>query len=317
VDWVISQDGPKDEPHMPPRDTRPPFGMLSFQELETGLPLADSLKSPANSVWILHGGDHFTLLFSSLTAPLKISTTAIKANTSSDTGGLGDESAKIVGKDLDMWHWNGLPPAGPKLTRLAVNSPVGEISAAPPRHIKPYIKPVPGEIDEVVQAHPADKKSRPNAWMTWKYEVVLAMEDPTVQDSRTQEDVHEIVHKSTSHGAEGRGDAAGACDNPTRHIFELPSPKENGLDQEPWRCATCYRGRFKTMCFGQNNAGIDACVHCGKWREDAGFSIWLSYSELPPNIQSLVSKRYAPKVLNLLRTKWPHAQVEYCSEPSV
>ena len=36
-------------------------GLLSREELEMGTPLADELKSPTLPVWVLHGGDHFTV----------------------------------------------------------------------------------------------------------------------------------------------------------------------------------------------------------------------------------------------------------------
>lgn len=41
-------------------------GILSFSELESNVPVCDSLKSPTLPVWILHGGDHFTTLFGTL-----------------------------------------------------------------------------------------------------------------------------------------------------------------------------------------------------------------------------------------------------------
>ena len=34
------------------------------------------------------------------------------------------------------------------------------------------------------------------------------------------------------------------------------------------------------MCFGMN-AGGDTCEHCNTKREDAGWSLWLKYEDLP------------------------------------
>ena len=60
--------------------------MLSYAETETGIPLCDALKTPKHPVWVIHGGDHFTLAFCS----------AYPA----------DE--KEV--SFEMYHWNGLQP---------------------------------------------------------------------------------------------------------------------------------------------------------------------------------------------------------------
>jgi hypothetical protein len=51
------------------------------------------------------------------------------------------------------------------------------------------------------------------------------------------------------------------------------------------RCATCYRSRFETMCFGMNEAGSTHCQHepCGRApQSECGWSIIVPYDELPP-----------------------------------
>ena len=63
---------------------RPPsdFGLISRDEID-GRPLADELKTPRCPVFVLHGGDHFTVIW-------------------------------VVGAETDVlecWHWNGLPPS--------------------------------------------------------------------------------------------------------------------------------------------------------------------------------------------------------------
>ena len=51
------------------------------------------------------------------------------------------------------------------------------------RHQKTFFKPLVGEIDGVVQAHADDKKANPDGWKQWRYEVVLAFDDPNVEGS--------------------------------------------------------------------------------------------------------------------------------------
>jgi len=40
------------------------IGILSYSTYELKIPIHESLMSPKYPVWILHGGDHFTVLFS-------------------------------------------------------------------------------------------------------------------------------------------------------------------------------------------------------------------------------------------------------------
>lgn len=45
------------------------------------------------------------------------------------------------------------------------------------------------QIDSIVQADSKDKKSRPLQWKTWRYEVVLAVNDPTVKGDERPKDM--------------------------------------------------------------------------------------------------------------------------------
>ncbi len=103
----------------------------------------------------------------------------------------------------------------------------------------------------------------------------------------------------------------------------------------PWRCRSCYASRFKTMCFGLNESSARQstanseevsgstsgrgelagtacyCVHCGKSMDEAGWSIWLSYGQLPAGPQATVTRRYGPKILATIQTKWPRATLTH------
>jgi hypothetical protein len=56
-----------------------------FSEIDTSIPIADALKFPVYPIWIVHGGDHFTVIFCQ----------QIPDNES-----------------FELYHWNGLPPGG-------------------------------------------------------------------------------------------------------------------------------------------------------------------------------------------------------------
>ena len=137
-------------------DPQTDAGLLSLSEHSTGVPVCDALKTPQRPVWVLHGTDHFTTLFAS-------------------------EPVSNDQKSMTLYHWNGLPPAGPRMTVCEVTAPRGAVGPAPKQHSESFFKPEVGEIDDVVQADPADKAARPDEFCTWRYEVVLARDDPDVQ----------------------------------------------------------------------------------------------------------------------------------------
>eukprot|EP00933_Yihiella_yeosuensis_P036931 TRINITY_DN30782_c0_g1_i2.p1 TRINITY_DN30782_c0_g1~~TRINITY_DN30782_c0_g1_i2.p1 ORF type:complete len:556 (-),score=132.77 TRINITY_DN30782_c0_g1_i2:31-1524(-) len=141
-----------------------PIGILSRKEKETGIPMADALKSPSVPVWILHGGDHFTVAWSQC-AP------------STD-----------VGAKFKLHFWNGLPPGGPRLAEMDVTATCGT-SAAVTKEVPKFYKPEPGEIDEVVQADPQDKQDHPGQYRKWRYEVMLAWDRPDLQGEPRPADV--------------------------------------------------------------------------------------------------------------------------------
>ena len=86
-------------------------GMLSSVELEHDIPVCNALKSPTQPVWILHGGDHFTLMWASTAASFPPQTPTTET------------------ASFSLYHWNGLPPHGPRMATISVTAPSG---AAPP-----------------------------------------------------------------------------------------------------------------------------------------------------------------------------------------
>jgi len=141
-----------------------------------------------------------------------------------------------------------------------------------------YFKPLPGEIEDVVGPKSEDKKRRPKQWKSWSYEVILAIDDPTVQGAERPPDL-------------------------PVHIFDL--------GEEPtadWRCASCYRERYATFFFGANESTDEVCTKCKKTKVEAGWSIWLPYESLPIEWQRKKDRQY-DKLLGILRTKWPDCEI--------
>lgn len=94
--------------------------------------------------------------------------------------------------------------------------------------------------------------------------------------------------------------------------FELGDPPP---PSKSWRCAWCYRTRFTTMCFGMNEPGAANCTHCGKAQAEAGWSLWVAYTELPAGWQRSMARRHGPKITTLIRTKWRKADAVWEGKP--
>lgn len=75
------------------------------------------------------------------------------------------------------------------------------------------------------------------------------------------------------------------------------------------------------MCFGMNDAKADGgndpkCDNCARPRSVVGFTIWLRYDELPDKWKQSADRQFAPKVVSVLRTKWPGARIEVAEDGS-
>ena len=114
------------------------------------------------------------------------------------------------------------------------------------------------------------------------------------------------------------------ADVPPEPLFALGSPDApRPAPGTAWRCRACYATRFATMCFGMNDgsdaeaaagsapSASPACGGCGTALDDAGWTFWLAHDALPPKQRRLVARRFAPKIVTVLRTKWPDAELGF------
>ena len=91
------------------------------------------------------------------------------------------------------------------------------------------------------------RTSRPEDFESWRYELVLAIDDPDVSDG---------TGVAAAAAAAGEGGKATAAPTPATPRFAQGSPPPAS---DPWRCAACYHKRFTTMCFGMNKPGTANC----------------------------------------------------------
>lgn len=231
-------------------------GMLSRDEIDMGIPLADELKDPSKPVYVIHGGDHFTLLW----------------------------ATNVVGDAVDFFHWNGLSP-NRAMVPLRLTKASLEPCPAPEKHVQSHWRIKVGEVESIVQASPADKQARPSCWRSHAYELALATQ-AVVDEDKSEER---------------------PADFPSPPTFEQgPLP----ADGAAWRCLSCYQTRFKTMCFGENSAPSSRlCKFCGMDVEKSGWTIWKRYEELPGPLQRRIDRTSGPKILAVLRTRWPDSEL--------
>lgn len=256
-------------------------GLLSMNEYVTKIPIADALKSPRYPVWIMHGGDHFTTMWTEKRTIPKI---------------------EGSGSSFSLLQWNGLPPNGPRLARLTITTKEQSAPAPKKRNTPVQFEPCIGEVESIVQADPIMKKTMPNSWTRWRYEVQLAGEQTKEEGTKYDPRPEGSLRPKT---------------------FDLKDYAPSGEEVRHWRCAACYSTRFKTMCFGMNNLKEHEkdpkCDNCGKNRSISGHTIWLTYDELPKSWKESADRQFAPKIVSVLRTKWPGCKVlnDFSQWPSI
>eukprot|EP00977_Amphora_coffeiformis_P009800 scaffold2256_cov166-Amphora_coffeaeformis.AAC.5 len=167
-------------------------------------------------------------------------------------------------------------PSGPKTTSFQLSGDLSTAKQAPDAHVETFKKKRVGQPDDIVQA----KKTDSDNFKEWTFEVVPAIDDPDVQ-GEWDDDPNEPVYK----------------------FGELPAPTG------PWRCASCYANRFKTMNFGTNKAGTEACEVCHTPRVQAMWSLWQSYTDLSPRMKRRARNMYASKMECVISTLYPKAEI--------
>ncbi|CAK0822317.1 unnamed protein product [Prorocentrum cordatum] len=162
------------------------------------------------------------------------------------------------GSKFVLNHWNGLPPGGPRLAEIGVAAVRGAVASGAKEAPKFY-KPVPGEVDDLVQADPDDKKAFPDKYRQWRYEVLLAWDDPSVQGEPRPPDA-----KPEPTFDQDRGRGAGAVAVPLVLREALP---DNGLRPGARRFSRVVP-----------EVPEDSQGECG-------WSLWMPWSDLPSRFQ--------------------------------
>lgn len=326
------------------------FGLLTNLD---GYMLAAAFKNPEFPVFVLHGGDHYTLLFG-VHEEILVSGSAVPQTQETEGGdegrydpvrfrlwaGGGGQNGSPAGaaasKPHDdhrlFLHWNGLPPAGPRLCalKLSAEACLKRGPSAPKDNNNagggadhdtenggqqhPIVL-APGEIEEVVQAHKdAGGSSTPDRLDSWLFEVALRIDS-------VHNPVPKIKNENNSNSEAIDFKARNFATDPldVRRLDSAPAHRKN-----LWRCRACYETRFTTMCFGQNELPAAAlteeheevsevfpqelqgfsCRHCERPATETGWTLFLTYDELPKRVQRQMQLRYGPKIATVLANRW-------------
>ncbi|GMI08600.1 hypothetical protein TrVE_jg11329 [Triparma verrucosa] len=237
--------------------TPTPVGLISHSEITTSTPIADHWKSPSHQVYIVHGDDHFTLLFKSTPSPL---------------------TPKTV-----FYTYNALPPNRLLLPIiLSGSSLLLPPPTSPPTPPPSYLPPL-NSLSSIILS--PTKHLHPFKWRLRTYE--LCLHTP-------------LTLKAASY--------------PPRPS-NIPPPTTYPLGPKPtgsWRCVACYETRYETMNFGVNGES-DTCGHCGRTKEEGGWTIVKHYKELDESGRRRVD-RFESKFLGVLRTRFHDVDVEIGGE---
>eukprot|EP01124_Arcella_intermedia_P014265 TRINITY_DN20669_c0_g2_i1.p1 TRINITY_DN20669_c0_g2~~TRINITY_DN20669_c0_g2_i1.p1 ORF type:complete len:555 (+),score=112.63 TRINITY_DN20669_c0_g2_i1:61-1725(+) len=315
-------------------------GFLTYEEVEnmtfgSGFTLlSDIFKHPNYPIWVLHGGDHYTTLFSFDKSALTVGKPKVTGGDSGKcAGGCGffgnpvtfgycsscwkkvqeqknssGERKKCEGKgceffgsdqyygycsvcwknlpapeqekrkneeklkqqqamniksfntpySFEMFHFNGLPPAGPLMSRFRVSKTGDDVDVSS--------KDLLTNIAMIIQRKWEGTEDNGN----WIYEVALRNEKKSTPNT-----------------------------NPTPTQTEIPSTE--------WRCSYCVINHV----FGFNPPMTTICLTCNQSIEDCGKTVWVKYEQMGVLGRRDVDTNYSPKIQSLIQTRWPSTSIQF------
>ena len=132
-------------------EERAPRGFLTYMEADssvyargsgnTGFAVPPLLKFPTRGIWVVHGGDHYSIVWTHNTLPIKPTADHDDDHAADHADDHADDHAADHDDDhtadhatnhtrLEFLHYNGLKPGGPRIASITVDIPPSSTSSS-------------------------------------------------------------------------------------------------------------------------------------------------------------------------------------------
>jgi len=330
------------------------IGSLTFEEVDnmtfaSGYSvLADVLKHPKYPIWILHGGDHYTTLFSFDTNALAV------GNPKKINGAQAYESNKCA-NDCGFYgnsEWYGYcKKCYDSLSEVTAKKSTERVSCVgncsffgnPATYnycsvcyknlsqakIK-ELKDVENAQMEIEKALKATTRAQTLATLEKDYDVrfyhynglppsgphmasINVTRRTNLADFNVEQDKNII--KNVAMLVQRKWVATEGTDLAGDWMYEvaLRFDKDNKPPQQVGPQLEKWRCNecVVNQLFGFNEAQSDICGVCFKSINEVGTTIWVTYNQLNSLLKREVDTNYQPKIVSLLHTRWPKTTVEF------
>jgi hypothetical protein len=182
-----------------------------------------------------------------------------------------------------LYHYNGLPPAGPRLAQL-------EIAISVPSNNSAAVATVDNS--------------------EWKVPATFISRREAIQSSSNTTEEPQVVVYEYEVAIQRR-------DDKSEVLEQITQPLTSWRDGEKWRCRDCTMAT-PTVWSARNDPECHTCIECNKSITECGRCVWLRIEQLPPGKQKEVQMRYAPAIEKLIHTRWFASTVTiYGTPPSL
>ena len=318
---------------------RPPIGFLSAAD---GITVCNMWKRPLRSVWVTHGGNHYTVLSSTQAGMTDVPDTRSSSSSSgsSSTSGPG-QTGETADQDVPpgpFMQGGSTPPNPP--APAAVGEQGGAATNEGPRAQQGADgnTHVPAQIEEPVFAvkhfnglHPpsldqAATRLAPFKVALWGRWGGLPMEGGGAEeDQAAAKAAAEALHVKKILTV--RPAAGGSKEGGPREFLVVCKAKgrleerlltggvEGGPVTSPpypgrWYCRNCMLPKAPNYA-GYNMEGVSVCAGCGQHIAECGHAHWIHEREMPQNKVMDWKRNNAPLLLQVLRTRWPAVEADW------
>ena len=284
-----------------------PIGFLTAAE---GYAVCDMWKRPLAPVWVTHGGNHYTTVWSRQHEVCTVSDTPVQAQREAAASAQA-ESAATEGKEQGQ-----APPAA---AAGGGAGPAAKLQDPAPVHVLHLFNGLhPPRAGGAATRHACFRAAM---WGRWGEEEGSPNPEQEAARAAAKEaaearKVKKIISSRVLPGGDKETGPweflvvckkSGSLENPA-----ATAPPYGGK----WYCRDCMLPKVPNWA-GYNEEGAPACKGCGKLVSECGFAHWLSAEELPVGKRRDWERGHAPQLLQVLRVRWPALAADWSMAGSV